>query len=153
MYSRLELSRPRARAQIIHTSSKPASKIFFENQPSVNNSLSQNRRHWSRGFLQTKGSNGDLALTKLLGLLHASVHLVEPGLLERLAQGGVDRPVVLARDSRLLSVLLGRDRGRVTGTREEFKSETERFGKRPDWRSISRLFNFSIDLCCSVESE
>merc|ERR550534_3456756 len=104
MYSRLELSRPRARAQIIHSSSKPASKIFFENQPSVNNSLSQNRRHWSRGFL------------------HASVHLVEPGLLERLAQGGVDRPVVLARDSRLLSVLLGRDRGRVTGTREEFKS-------------------------------
>ena len=90
--------------------------------PSLNNSLSQNWGHRSRGFLEPERSDCDLALTELLGLLH--LHLVEPGLLEGLAQGGVHRPVVLAGDPRLLTILLRRYRGWVAWSREEFKSET-----------------------------
>ena len=107
------------------SSSKPAKKISIEEPAAVlfNNSLSQNWRHRSRGFLQPEGSDGDLAFTELLGLLH-SLHLVEPGLLEGLAQCGVHRPVVFAGYPCLLTILLGRYRGRVTWSREEFKSET-----------------------------
>ena len=85
------------------------------------NSLPQNRGHRSWGFLEAKGSDGDLALAELLGLLH--LHLVEPGLLEGLAQGGIHSPVVLAGNPRLLTILLRRYRGWVTWSREEFKPE------------------------------
>ena len=86
------------------------------------NSLSQDRGHWSWGFLEAKGSDGDLALAELLRLLH--LHLVEPGLLEGLAEGGIHCPVVLAGDPRLLTILLRRYRGWVTWSRKEFKPET-----------------------------
>ena len=88
----------------------------------LNNSLSQNWGHWSWGFLEAKGSDGDLALPELLWLLH--LHLVEPGLLEGLAQGGIHSPVVLAGNPRLLTILLRRYRGGVTWSREKFKPET-----------------------------
>ena len=86
------------------------------------NSLPENRGHWSWGFLEAKGSDGDLALAELLRLLH--LHLVEPGLLEGLAEGGIHCPVVLAGDPCLLTILLRRYRGWVTWSRKEFKPET-----------------------------
>ena len=103
----------------------------------ADNSLPQNRGHWSWGFLEAKGSDGDLALAELLRLLH--LHLVEPGLLEGLAQGGVHGPVVFAGNPCLFAIFLGWDRGRVTWSREELKSEIIRvFFSGRDGRSMKQ---------------